>query len=1652
MPDRSYDVTALEFPIVYTLDGDHDRNGLLYAPTTLVPILQWVRDEWRRDDEWLPEAHRRQQLITMLVDGLRRYEEMERLLRTTLAAHGDLLAHRGEVIVADAVEEDAQDPAIPPVRREIEQHYRTTVNELATILDELTDGEVREVHRDPTERARWRARWIDADTVLRGAIADRLVQIDKLYATTGRALLAQQTGLAATDVDRLVLNDFIADLDVAAVAPAQVAARGSYDRVNPLRPLPAARPLVLRAREGETVEVTLRNEVRSRHVGLHRQGSGLVGGVREADGAAVGLNPSTTAAPRGRITYRWTADTEGVWPLNDLADVRGTEDGTNVHGLFGVLLVEPPGATWRDPETGEDVTGSDLGCMLDVDVYPTAAEAASEQYVDLATDGDHWRPHREFTIFIHDEPEVHSALHVGGGEHTVMPLSYRAEPMPNRLPHRMRQYAADTRRRDREEENGTGPGWHRRPDTSPHELRAVKREINTHTLAEEFWVGRRADGSWIERVAGEEQHHSSWLFGDPVTSILRAYQGDPCRVRLVHAGIKETHVFHLHVHQWHAVPTDTAVPSTWRPGEPRGSQLLDSITIGPQTGFTIDPLYGSGSRQRAVGDIIWHCHLYPHFHHGMWGLWRSFDRFVDGERNLPDGSPCPRLVALEGNEPEQGDRVGFPWFVDAGVPQKAPPPPAAAPDQVGGRRRLLALRDASPEEEAAFAPGADQRPGAPFVALDAKAHDWAHAAGVPAAGRVISYDVAVREERLDYNRIGWHDHHGHFYELGGVSTVVGGVRTSHPLPTRSGPREPFFVRANHGDVVELRLHNELGTIGADHFDVTQLPVECGLHVHLVKFDVLAADGSSTGWNYLSGASCREAVPGVGDVPLPANVSLHRWVVDEEFGPCFFHDHLLANYRQKRGLFAALIAEPPGAEWTLGPALVEELPPVQGAHAEQDAQEDDERRAEGPLRPGLRGAAEEDADEVPAPSTEEDTAPVTAWIGASAIVEPLDDSDIGPFREACLGVGDFVPLYDRAERPLNPPGELSGDDDPGTMAVNYRSAPLTARGPDPAQWFATDERRRERKEEPEPGDEEELGQTSWLRDPETPIVPTYPGERLRIRLIQGSHEEQHSFVAHGLRWRREWQRDAHHPDGTASTLVNQQTLGISEAFTLDINGDGTSPYDIGDHLWRFSAMDDLWLGCWGLVRVLVPGSETPQLPGTEVPSPSAWRPECGERYRWYTVRARRIEHEYDGRRLTDPYGLVYEALADGEIARGTERDEATATVSPFAESELRTKESRPGKLMMEPWVDGVWRVGPEPGAAPGPEPLVLRCRPGQWVRVCLVNEVSLPRDGLEARDGWTGRHEDPLLPRFGPEPHPPALPLDEDRRTVSPRVSLHPALLQYDVITDDGAYVGTNRDSTVRPLPLEDEHGHGPDDGAVAEHDGHGHDRQNWRCYWWYADPELGKDIGQVCYLHDMADIRNHRHHGLVGAIIVEPEGWEPDDWTGPRTTVRGPGGETANEQVLFWHDGLRHYAFGDLTSPVADVVPGDDPEDAGQKGINYRCRPVHPRTQLHETPPTPTWEAEQGDTLWLRLVGACDKPRNHTFTVHGQQWPMAPWLGRTSPQVGGLSGLTADVVHDIAMKARHAGDHAYRSGAFRWAVTQGMWGILRVGKEGEEEQ
>ena len=383
---------------------------------------------------------------------------------------------------------------------------------------------------------------------------------------------------------------------------------------NPTETDQLVRPLVLRACKGEVLEVTLLNYVQGRRVGLHLIGGGY--DVEQHDGARVGGNADSTVGPYSGSgaapshVYRWDCDHEGVFVIHDASDFGGTKDSSNLHGLFGVLVVEPEGTTWRDssgqdPRWSDDPDGDDKDNQIDglyVDVVPRSRREVPEEArtpwlsaprkYPLASHHGNPPAFREFVIVIHDEPEVdnHSDLtkvlppwgdepnpHAQHGIHTgvshVMPISYRAEPMRNR-----------------------------------------ERIIWSRLTGTPVKAGDPKPEPLQVPVVNEEQHHSSWMFGDPETPVLRAYMGDPIRIRLVHCGVKESHVYHLHLYAWHPDPANHESP------------LIDAITISPQTGHTIEPLYGAGNRQLTPGDVIWHCHLYPHFHHGMWGLFRTYDR------------------------------------------------------------------------------------------------------------------------------------------------------------------------------------------------------------------------------------------------------------------------------------------------------------------------------------------------------------------------------------------------------------------------------------------------------------------------------------------------------------------------------------------------------------------------------------------------------------------------------------------------------------------------------------------------------------------------------------------------------------------------------------------------------------------------------------------------------------------------------------------------------------------------------------------------------------------------------------------------------------------------------------------------------------------
>lgn len=314
------------------------------------------------------------------------------------------------------------------------------------------------------------------------------------------------------------------------------------------------------------------------------------------------------------------------------------------------------------------------------------------------------------------------------------------------------------------------------------------------------------------------------------------------------------------------------------------------------------------------------------------------------------------------------------------------------------------------------------------------------------------------------------------------------------------------------------------------------------------------------------------------------------------------------------------------------------------------------------------------------------------------------------------------------------------------------------------------------------------------------------------------------------------------------------------------------------------------------------------------------------------------------------------------------------------------------------------------------PLVLRCRVGEWVAVELFNDLPA---ALEV------------------EPLAPEVPLEDRARKVSNRVSLHADLLSFDVRGSDGSNVGLNPDSTV-PNRGESE------DPTLPS-----------RTYLWHADASVGA-VG----LMDLADIRNHRHHGLVGALVVLDQPWTPVDrwnlpcWVGPRVRLHNrEEGSQEEEMVLLAQDGLRYFLHANPQLPIADPVMGDpgeeglDEEDQGLKGYNYRSELSSHARGYAFTPSTPLIQVKPGERLRLHVLGACDRPRQHSFTLHGHSWQEWPYAGNQSPWMSSTSGITSGSVNTFNVVVRsQVGDYMYRSGVLKWVVEQGMWGLLRVSR------
>ncbi|MEN9506974.1 MAG: hypothetical protein RI958_2900 [Actinomycetota bacterium] len=955
----------------------------------------------------------------------------------------------------------------------------------------------------------------------------------------------------------------------------------------------------------------------------------------------------------------------------------------------------------------------------------------------------------------------------------------------------------------------------------------------------------------------------------------------------------------------------------------------------------------------------------------------------------------------------------------------------------------------------------------------------------PDGVREVTYRASVIQLPITYNEAGWIDVQGRVMVADqDVDAILSGAKEP----------EPFFFRVNQGDCINFELTNRTPNhIGNDAFLQLVQTNMVGAHIHLVNFDVLASDGASNGWNYQQAAFTQDqaafdsaVINGVVDplnpldppVLTPCNLLdgclpalpeeydpvtesqdpianwrkngqtiKERWFADYELRTVFMHDHHFAAVMQNRGMFNALIVEPLGFDFR-DPKTGQFLQPINNAN---------------------NGGAEGVCGAVCVGS---------AYGSQMDVIGPRVGDD---FREYGVAVHDFISLIvppglpadltladiqNPANAVVPPPlPDVAPIHDQGGMAINYKNAPMTLRQYAPGAEPGVDP----------PVDPAYVFSSRVWGDPMTPLLRAYRGDNIRFRLIQGSHEEQHNFTVHGIRWKK----DAQDP---ASPYVNTRPIGVSEAFNIDSVADCgladtvTCPAGrpgepaVTDLLYGGTGMEDLWMGAWGILRVfdqtiasapadstlgvlptlpdndlaLVDGDDLPEPdPGLEVPRAQTG-PSCpeGAPTKVFNVSVIDANITYNRYGDHDPYGLAYVLTADVPAIRAG------------------TKEV---------------------------EPLVMRVSEGDCVIVNLTNSVDWDLWNVHgARGTFDGDAPAPgeAIP-IDPLAPPEAGGVVFNQWIAGNRVSMHPSLLRYDVRSSDGATVGYNFDQTAGP-------------GETYS-------------YTWFADeivyddPQnpIGLTDGElgVVPLTPMGDVRGHRHHGLLAGLVVGPANATYHDpytgeivRTGAVVDVRIPNDDDYRDAVLFHHNGLNLRRAGvppvdpDVPDPriIQDALPADWP-DLGERAISYKNAPLYRRLQLPNPivtplafplgqpftaadfgrrlasvfsstaiingrpigdPDTPIIRAYAGDQVRLHVVQASDRGRMIETEISGHNWLEHAFdAGSVRAGVQGSSATGTAFTFHIGVAGgdmRSVGDYRYGVIHGFQGLSSGSWGIFRV--------
>ncbi|MDN7140018.1 hypothetical protein KC131_05115 [Pseudomonas sp. JQ170] len=781
--------------------------------------------------------------------------------------------------------------------------------------------------------------------------------------------------------------------------------------------------------------------------------------------------------------------------------------------------------------------------------------------------------------------------------------------------------------------------------------------------------------------------------------------------------------------------------------------------------------------------------------------------------------------------------------------------------------------------------------------------------------------------------------------------------------------------------------------------------------------------------------------------MGARTAMQRWFadpvvnvhnVDRGLGTIFTHDHLGPSTHQQLGLYATVLAEPAGSTWyhaetgeqLYNPAVREDGGPTSWQAVVKTGDLDGDGRNDSYREFFLEYSDFQHAYEAgvyvgagPDGIPNGQAYPATADSFRFAINPPVRQKASNLLEAVVESRGGLSPGC-----PSRPCPQAISVDDPGMFVVNYRNEPLALRVYDPYK-VAPDGKRgmqadgmggdlafamQSRTDRAIPAMNlspaaitSAVGPTGGTTlfpphinkagaepgDPFTPMLRTYSGDNVRLRMHAGGHEEEHNVTLHGVKW---LQNGSGFGNSSNSGWKASQMVGISEqlGFMAPVSMISSSSAPNGDYLYSLDAAHEgYWNGIWGVMRNYT--ANRPDLfPLPNNPLPMAarntvafdgicprytanatgigTRPTVQRSYEIVAALANDILGNPLAVSINDPSGVGQHVggplkANGGTLVYNSRRTSIPqVTVTDPEDGETFTVGGHSGPLHDPTAILYVRKADLDPVTGklkPGVpiEPLVLRAAAGDCLKITLENRLPMVMPDLPS----TAVMQNVVKrDRQGSEG---STAFNNNLMRPSSHVGLHAQLLAYDITKSDGANVGQNPVQTVPPRA--------GNSGAYPS-----------KVYQYYAGhlEREGKPVMQLGRAVDNinttaiefgglnitpADVIKQGQKGLVGAMSILPQTatWTEDTASRASATVQVPGQPAYRDFATVWQRALNmRWSDGRPVEGIAtegNGVPGD-PKDNSNMAINYKTEP-----------------------LWFRFGLAPDAPFGH---ADGYGWADVP--------------------------------------------------------------